>query len=108
MGFKDYKYMSKVELASHGAELKKMYADIIIHKRNSNTKGNFICLEIKRTKRAIDNDVRRLKMMTKYIGFSYENTNYIYRYDFGVLVYLPKDKTKSEIRIFENGAETSN
>jgi hypothetical protein len=105
MGFNKYKAETKVEPNIQGIALKKMYTDIIIHKRNSNTQNNFICLEIKRTKRAIEYDIKRLKMMTEDSGFVFKNTNYIYAYDFGFLIYLPKDKTNSEISIFKNGIE---
>lgn len=105
MGFYGYKHESKVEPTKQDSRLKKMYADIIIHKRNSNIQDNFICLEIKRTKRGIDNDLKRLENMTRENGFQYENTNYVYAYDFGFLIYLPKDRTKSEIKIFKNGEE---
>ena len=106
MGFKNYKYMEKVEPSEQGRKLKKMFADIIIHKRNSNVQDNFICLEIKPTKKGMDTDSERLKNMTRKNGFRHKGRKYIYAYDFGFFIYLPKDKTRSEIRIFENGAET--
>src|SRR3989304_9374327 len=85
MGFNEYKHIDKVELNSLGNELKRMFADIIIHKRNSNVEDNYVCLEIKRTRRAINNDVRRLERMTNSRGFKHGNTRYIYGYDFGFL-----------------------
>ena len=51
MGFIGNKNQDKIEPNSLGDGLKRMFADIIIHKRNSNTEDNFICLEIKRTKK---------------------------------------------------------
>jgi len=105
MGFNKYKARDKVEPTNRDSRLKKMYVDIIIHKRNSNVQDNFICLEIKRTKRGMDDDLERLKNMTCENGFRYENTNYVYAYDFGFLIYLSKNKAKSEIKIFKNGEE---
>jgi len=108
MGFFGYKHANKVEPIRNSGKLKKMYVDIIIHKRNSNTKNNFICLEVKRAKRGMNNDLERLKMMTKQNGFMHNGINYIYAYDFGVFVYIPRDKANAEIRIFQNGEELSN
>ena len=105
MGFYEYKHESKVEPTRQGKELKKMYADIVVHKRNSNIKDNFICLEIKRTKRWINNDFERLKNMTRRNGFLYKMINYIYAYDYGFSILLPKNKKNSEIKIFEDGEE---
>lgn len=77
----------------------KMYTDIIIHKRNCNKKDNFVCIEIKRVKRSIENDKKRLKMMTNNKPLNY------YAYDYGFFIYLPKDKCNSEINIFKDGEE---
>jgi len=105
MGFYGYKHANKVEPIRHGKGVKKMYADIIIHKRNSNIQDNFICLEIKRTRKGLSNDLKRLKNMTRERGFSYKYTNYIYAYNYGFLILLPKNKDKPEIKIFKNGEE---
>jgi len=106
MGFNNYKHETKVETIDQGKILKKMYADIIVHKRNSNIQNNFICLEIKKIRRKMNYDLERLKNMTRINGFRYNNINYIYAYDYGFFIYLPKDKRKFEIRIFENGEES--
>lgn len=106
MGFNEYKHEYKVEPTRQGSDLKKMYADIIVHKRNSDARDNFICLEIKRTKNGLDNDLERLKIMTNQNGFRYKGDNYKYAYDYGFSIRLPKSKDKSEIRIFEDGKET--
>lgn len=106
LGFNEHKHFDKVILNLKG-NLKNMYADIIVHKRNSKIKDNFICLEIKRTKRWLDNDLVRLGYMTRRGGFVYGDMRYVYSYDLGVSLYLPKNKDKSEIRIFEDGKETS-
>ena len=105
MGFIGNKNQDKIEPNSLGDGLKRMFADIIIHKRNSNTEDNFICLEIKRTKRGLNNDLKRLKNMTATTGFRYEETNYIYAYDLGFLIFLPRNRNKSDVIIFENGNE---
>lgn len=102
MGFNGYKAEAKKEPIGNGKKLKKMYADIIIHKRNSNTGDNLACLELKRNKRYMDLDLLRLQNMTRENGFQYGHTNYVYSYDLGFFVYLPKDKNKSEIKIFKN------
>jgi len=108
MGFNGHKTECKVEPDSSGNKLKKMYADIIIHKRNSNTDDNFICIEIKRIRKGFEHDILRLKNMTNNNGFVVENINYVYNYNFGFHLYLPKEKSKSEIRIFKNGEEIIN
>lgn len=104
LGFDGNKQFNKVEVTLEG-ELKDMYADIIIHKRNSMIKDNFICIELKRTKRRINNDIVRLAHMTRKEGFVYGDTKYVYSYSLGFLIYLPKNKRDSEIKIFEKGKE---
>lgn len=105
MGFEGHKSQSKVEPTADEGKLKNMFVDIIIHKRNSRTMGNIACIELKRTKRYMENDIERLKNMTRKGGFRFEGKDYIYGYDFGFFIYFPKDKNKSEIRLFENGEE---
>jgi hypothetical protein len=106
MGFNEYKHEGKVEPNVRGTGLKRMFVDIIIHKRNSNTEDNFVCLEIKRRKHDIEKDVRRLEIMTSRDGFTYENKKYLFNYDLGFLTYLPKHQNKSGVRIFEKGEES--
>lgn len=103
MGFNGHKSEAKVEPIYNGNGLKKMYADIIIHKRGSRIEDNLVCLELKINKHGVDSDLIRLQNMTKADGFQHKGINYVYNYDLGFFVYLPKDKSKLEIRIFENG-----
>lgn len=108
MGFGGHKAELKVEPDSSGNKSKKMYADIIIHKRNSHLADNFICIEMKRKEKDFENDILRLKNMTNNDGFVIGNMNYVYNYNFGFYLYLPEDKSKCEIRIFKNGVESYN
>jgi len=106
MGFHNHKHRDKVMTDEETNSLKRMYTDIIVHKRNSDTSDNFICIEIKRTKRGIEKDILRLKKMTLQSGFRYQNVNYVYAYNYGFLLYLPKDKANNETKVFENGEES--
>ena len=82
---------------------RKMYTDIIVHKRDANQFNNLICLELKRTKRGIDSDKQRLCDITD------SNKNYINsKYRLGVLLYLPKVKKDCSILYFENGKQNKN
>ena len=107
MGIGENRRDSKVEPNREGSALKRMYADIIIYKRSERTEDNFICIEIKRTKNHISDDVKRLKNMTNQNGFYVENTSnpYLYAYDFGFSIYLPENKREYKIRSFQNGQE---
>jgi hypothetical protein len=83
----------------------KMYTDIVVHKRDSNGKGNLVCMEIKRTKKGIESDIERLKMMTSNSGIEYMGKRYIYAYDYGFFIYLSHDKYKHVVRLFNKGLE---
>lgn len=105
MGFNGYKSDCKVEPARNGVGTKIMYADIIVHKRDSNTENNLLCIELKIDKNDILDDFDRLKNMTNQEGFISEMTNYVYGYKLGVSAYLPVDKDNLEMKYFNNGEE---
>lgn len=105
MGFESYKSQLKMEPSRDGNGLKRMFADIIIHKRGESIEGNLVCLELKTSKRLILDDLVRLKNMTNLEGFISELTNYVYGYKLGVSLYLPADKDSLEMKYFSNGEE---
>lgn len=84
-------------------DLKRIFVDIIIHKRNSDLNDNCICLELKRTRRYMENDIHRLKIMTSADGFKHEDKEYVFNYDFGFFILLPKHEKGAEIHIVQNG-----
>ena len=88
---------------SNEVKVKKMYVDIILHKRKSNIKDNFICIELKRSKRGLDTDFERLDIMTSREGFSHNGKNYIYSYDYGFFILLPKNKKDAIAKLFMDG-----
>ncbi len=104
MGIGENKKHLKVEPIDRGSGLKKMFADIIIHKRNT-IKGNLVCIEIKHTKRHVDNDIKRLRMMTNPRGFFHDNVEYHYDYKWGFFIFLPNNKNRVQIRTFRCGNE---
>ncbi len=97
---------SKV-MQNEDGELKKIYTDIIIHRRNSRTEDQLLCLEMKLRKRAWNSDFKRLEKMTNEGGFTNNGIQYVFDYDFGVFLFLPKDQQKSEIHLFINGGEVT-
>ena len=103
LGFNGNMTGDKMMIDSDTNELKKIYVDIIIHKRNSNLSDNFICLELKRTKRYMENDIQRLKIMTSPNGFTHDGKNYVFNYDFGFFILLTKDEKNKDIYVFRNG-----
>lgn len=104
MGVGDYKSECKIEPIMDNGRLKgkKMYADIVIHKRGLSSENKF-CIELKVNRRNIEADFTRLKNMTNLTGFLIEHTRYTYAYQLGASVYLPKDKKNIEIKYFSNG-----
>jgi hypothetical protein len=106
MGNGDYRSECKIEPVTDNGKLKgkKMYADIIIHKRGASSENKF-CIELKVNRRNIAADFVRLKNMTNLDGFIIDFTRYTYAYQLGASVYLPKDKKNFEIKYFSNGTE---
>jgi hypothetical protein len=95
----------KVMKYDENGELKRIYVDIIIHTRKpEEDESNFICIEIKRTKKGITKDEKRLKIMTRQkSAFEHNGNTYIFGYKYGFLLYLPKIKEKMEIDTFVDG-----
>jgi hypothetical protein len=105
MGFESHKSQLKMEPSRDGNGLKRMFADIIIHKRGELLEGNLVCLELKTSKRLISDDLVRLKNMTNLEGFISGLINYVYGYKLGVSIYLPVEKNNLEMKYFRNGEE---
>lgn len=103
LGFNENMTGNKMMFDPATNELKRIYVDIIIHKRNSNLTDNFICLELKRTRKDMESDTQRLKIMTSKNGFTYEAKNYLFNYDFGFFILLPKNEQNAEIHVFQDG-----
>lgn len=109
MGTKQNGKSCKIMQYNEGDEPKKVYIDIIIHRRKPDKDdSNYICIEIKRTKKGIEKDINRIKRMTKQdYAFEYQGNKYLFGYKYGFLLYLPKDLNKKSIRKFINGIEES-
>lgn len=85
------------EMPNEDWVMKKIYADIIIHKREP-TNGNLICIEIKRNSYS-KSDVHRLKKMTQQQGFAVEWTYYKFAYKYGFFVSFCDKLKKPKVKI---------
>jgi hypothetical protein len=77
---------------------KKIYVDIIIHKRDSNIDNQLICIEMKRNSNS-DEDINRLKNMTNQQGFITEWKEYIFAYKYGFFISFWDKLKKPKVKI---------